>query len=152
MQVVAAKFTAAMAFYMVLWLPLLGCILLLEHYARDSAAVDPGVLASSFLGIFLLGCMFISLGCFASALTRSQMSAAMISTVLVVGMFMLSFLPDKVPAANWASQVLSCFAIRDQMHDFVRGVVDTRAIVFYLSVTLLFLFLTLRVIESRRWK
>ena len=44
------------------------------------------------------------------------------------------------------------FNLFDQMHDFARGVVDTRAVIFYVSATFLFLFLTLRVVESRRWK
>jgi len=40
----------------------------------------------------------------------------------------------------------------EQMHDFARGVVDTRAVIFYASLTLFFLFLTLRAVESRRWR
>jgi ABC-2 type transport system permease protein len=48
--------------------------------------------------------------------------------------------------------VLSFFNLFDQMHDFARGVVDTRPVIFAISLTLFFLFLTLRVIESRRWK
>ena len=78
-QVVAAKFTAAMVFYMLMWLPLLGCLLIVRHYTNDTRALDAGVVGSTFLGILLLGGLFISLGCFASALTRSQIIAAMIS-------------------------------------------------------------------------
>ena len=48
--------------------------------------------------------------------------------------------------------MLSYFGLFDQMNDFARGVVDTRTVIFYVSVTLFFLFLTLRVVESRRWK
>ena len=54
--------------------------------------------------------------------------------------------------AQWQSQVLSYFNLFDQMNDFARGVVDTRAVIFYVSATFFFLFLTLRVVESRRWK
>jgi len=150
--VVAAKFTSALIFYMVLWMPLLACIFILKHFSGSAAVGDPGAIGGTFLGIFLLGCMFIALGCFASSLTRTQMTAAMISLVFGVSLFLVSFLAEKVPGADWKSQVLSCFALRDQMTDFVRGIADTRAIVLYLSVTFLFLFLTLRVIESRRWK
>jgi ABC-2 type transport system permease protein len=107
---------------------------------------------STFLGIFLVGCLFISLGCFASSLTRSQMTAAMISMVLCVSLFLVSFLAKQLPTSGWQAQVLSFFALRDQMHDFARGVVDTRPVVLYLSLTFFFLFLTLRVLGSRRWK
>jgi ABC-2 type transport system permease protein len=85
-------------------------------------------------------------------LTRSQTTAAMISVFFSMSLFMSSWLSDKLPSSGWKSQVLSLFALRDQMSEFVRGVVDTRTVVFYLSLTGFILFLTLRVIESRRWK
>jgi ABC-2 type transport system permease protein len=152
LQVVAAKFTAALAFYTLMWLPLLGCIFLLRRYANDPTGFDPGLIGTTFLGIFLLGGLFISLGCLGSALTRSQMTAAMITTVLCVSLFLLSFLPDRLPAASWQAQTLSLFALRDQMHDFARGVVDSRTAVMCVSLTLFCLYLTLRVVESRRWR
>jgi ABC-2 type transport system permease protein len=93
------------------------------------------------------------LGCFASAISRSQMAAAMISFVLGVSLFALGFLAEAIPAVvHWQAQVLSYFGLFEQMHDFARGVVDTRAVIFYTSLTLLFLFLTLRAVESRRWR
>jgi ABC-2 type transport system permease protein len=152
LQVVVAKFSAALLFYMVMWLPLLACILLVGRYTNTGAAVDAGVLGSAFLGILLIGSLFISVGCLASAVTRSQVTAAMISLVFCVGLFMLSFLASTLPTGNWWSQVLAFFGLPEQMHDFVRGVADTRSIVLCASLTFVFLFLTLRVIESRRWK
>jgi ABC-2 type transport system permease protein len=151
-QVVAAKFTAALVFYMVMWTPLLACILIVRHYTSDPTAFDAGVIGTTFLGIFLVGCLFISLGCFASSLTRSQMTAAMIGLLFCVSLFLLSYLADRVPGTDWQSQALAFFGLPDQMHDFVRGVVDSRPVVLYLSLTLFFLFLTLRVLGSRRWK
>jgi len=151
LQVVAAKFTAALVFYVVMWLPLLGCMWILTRYTTGGA-LDAGVIGTTFLGILLLGSLFLSLGCFASALTRNQVTAAMISLALSVGVFMLSFLGARVPDADWKSQVLALVALPDHMSDFVRGTLDTRPAVFCLSLTFFFLFLTLRVIESRRWK
>ena len=153
LQVVLAKFTAALVFYAVMWLPLLPCLFIVRHYTHDAAAFDPGTVGSTYLGIMLLGSLFISLGCCASALTRSQVIAAMISLVFGASVFMLAYLADQLPVArNWQGQVLACFALFDQMRDFVRGVVDTRPVVLLGSLTLFFLFLTLRVVESRRWK
>ncbi|HYG21723.1 MAG TPA: ABC transporter permease subunit [Verrucomicrobiae bacterium] len=152
LQVVGAKFTAALFFYMVMWLPLLVCILLVHRFATGAGPLDAGAIGTTFIGIFLLGCMFLSLGCLASALTRSQVTAAMISLVLSVGLFMLSFLARSFPAGGWKSHVIAFFGLPEHMHDFVRGVIDTRPIVLCLTVSFFFLFLTLRVIESRRWK
>ena len=91
-QVVVAKFSGAMLFYCVMWLPLLGSILIVRQYTSDPAAVDVGAIGSTFLGIMLLGCLFISAGCCASAMTRSQAIAAMISLAFGATMFLLSFL------------------------------------------------------------
>jgi ABC-2 type transport system permease protein len=152
-QVVAAKFTAAMLFYAIMWLPLLGCIWIVRYYTGEPGAFDVGAVLSTFLGIFLLGSVFVSLGTLASALTRSQVTAAMISLLFGASLFLLAYLSDQYPAAgSWHAQVLAVFGLFQQMHDFARGVVDTRPIVLFLSLAGFFLFLTLRVVESRRWK
>ena len=153
LQVVAAKFTAAMLFYLLMWLPMLGCLLVVHHYAGGTDVLDGGVVGGMFLGILLLGGLFISLGCCASALTRSQVIAAMISLVFGASVFLLGYLANHPPAQEtWQSQVLGCFDLFKQMRDFARGVMDTRPVVLLVSLTSFFLFLTLRVVESRRWK
>lgn len=153
LQVVLAKFTAAMMFYMLMWLPLLGCIFILRRYTTDPGVLDAGAIGTTYLGIFLLGGLFMSLGCFASALTRSQIIAAMISFTLGITLFLLSFLGDQLSTdIGWQMQVLNHLTMVDHMLDFARGIVDTRHVVLYASLTVWFLFLTLRVVEGRRWK
>ena len=139
--------------YELMWLPLVGCLLVVHHYTNDTAALDGGVVVGTFLGILLLGGVFISLGCCASAMTRSQVIAAMLSLVFGASVFLLGYLASQLPAQDdWQTRVLSCFDLFEQMHNFARGVVDTRPVVLLVSLTLFFLFLTLRVVESRRWK
>lgn len=153
LQVVSGKFAAAIIFYMATWLPMLACLFIVRHFTNQPGALDAGTVAGMYLGIFLTGCLFLSLGCFASAISHSQMASAMISFVLGVSLFSLGYLAKSIPVtAQWQSQVLSCFSLFDQMADFARGVVDTRTVVFYATATFFFLFLTLRVVESRRWK
>jgi ABC-2 type transport system permease protein len=153
LQVVAAKFAAAIIFYMVMWLPMAACLFIVRHFTSQTRALDAGTIGGMYLGIFLVGCLFLALGCFASSISRSQMAAAMISLVLGVSLFALGFLAEAVPTvAHWQTQALSYFGLFEQMHDFARGVVDTRAVIFYVSLTLFFLFLTLRAVESRRWR
>jgi ABC-2 type transport system permease protein len=153
LTVVLGKFSAALIFYCLIWLPLLGCLFVIRHLANDPGALDLPIVASTFLGILLLGCLFISLGCCASALTRSQVTAAMITLLFGASIFLLGVLAQQASSqVGWKAEVLGFFALFEQMHDFSRGVVDTRPIVFLLSVSLFFLFVTLRVVESRRWK
>lgn len=153
LQVVLAKFTAAMVFYFLLWFPLVGCLLVVRYYSSDPTSLDVGTVISTYVGILLLGGLFVSFGCCASALTQSQVTAAMISLLFGASLFLLAFLADQVAVQSaWQARILSWFAFFDQMHDFARGIVDTRPVVLYLSFTLFFLFLTLRIVESRRWK
>ena len=152
-QVVLAKFTGALVFYLVLWLPLLGCVLIVRYYSNDRTAFDPGTVGSTYLGIFLLGCLYMSVGILASALTRSQIIAAMFSFALGIGLFMLSFLTTAVGSqSGWASKTVSYLGLMEHMRDFAHGVVDSRPVVLTLTLTAFFLFLSWKSVESRRWK
>jgi len=74
------------------------------------------------------------------------------SLVVGLGIFLLSLrnlVP--VPPTDWAAKALSYISLSEHLEDFSRGFVDTRHIVFYSSVTIFFLFLNLKVVESRRW-
>lgn len=152
-DVVAAKFAAALFFYVVMWLPLLACFFIIRHYTDVGEMLDVGVLISTYVGIVLIGALYIAMGGLGSALTNSQTVAAMVGLGFGAALFMVSFLAsqfDEMPQIP--RQLLAGFSLVDQMHDFSRGVVDTRDVVFLVSLTFLFLFLTLRVVESRRWK
>ena len=100
LQVVTAKFTAAVVFYLIMWLPMLPCLFVVQHFTDKSGSLDPGTICGMYLGVLLVGCLFLSLGCFASALTRSQMAAAMISLVLGVSLFVL-LLPCARSLSPW---------------------------------------------------
>lgn len=153
LQVVLAKFSGCWLFYLLMWLPLLGCVLVVRHYTNDQSALDWGAVAATFVGILLVGTLFISLGCFASTLTRSQIIAFVISFVLGITLFALSFLSYSLKSsAGWKPRALSYVCMRDHMQAFARGAVDSRPVVCYLSLTVFFLYLTLKVVESRRWK
>ena len=153
LQVVMAKFTGALFFYLLAWLPALAYPYLLRYNSIDLPPIDPGTIASTFLGILLFGAFYLSLGCFASSLTKAQVVAAMITFALGLGLFLLSFLSKIVPTTpGWQSKLFAHISMVDHMVDFTRGLVDTRFVIFYLSLTVTFLFLTLKVVESRRWK
>jgi ABC-2 type transport system permease protein len=153
LQVVLAKFTSALLFFFTAWLPLLGCILVVRHYSSDQSAFGGGIIASTYLGILLVGALYMSMGIFASALTRSQIIAAMVSFALGMAIFLFSArYVYGIEQAPWVTHWLGNVSMVDHMKEFVRGTVDTRYVMFYLSGTVFFLFLTLKAVESRRWK
>ena len=95
----------------------------------------------------------MAVGCFASVLTRSQIIAAMTSFSIGTGLFLLGLLAlYRPPQLGWKTDLFQHISMVEHMGDFASGIIDTRHIVFYLSLTLVFLFLTEQVLASRRWK
>jgi ABC-2 type transport system permease protein len=154
LQVVLAKFAGVFVFFMITWTPMIGYTLFLHRFTNSPAtAWDPRGLATTYLGIMLWGSVYISMGCFASALTKSQLIAAAVSYAVGLTLFLLS-LRALVPMAsnNWQTKVFNYISMVDHMGDFARGVINVPPIVLYLSLTSFFLFATFKVVESRRWK
>jgi ABC-2 type transport system permease protein len=160
-QVVLSKFVACFAFYLVLWVPtLLYLPILLNRPTWDAwshfqmgAGIDPMPVLTSALAIALAGAMFLTLGLFVSSLVRSQMVAALVSLVLGLGFVVVGFWRPNIDTGSTTYQVLYYFSV--PLHFaryFSRGVIDTRPLVLYSSVAVFCLFLTVRSVESRRWR
>ena len=152
-QVVLSKFAGALIFYMILWVPLLICSVVVRFYVGESAVLGLGTMFTSALGILMVGCLYMSIGCFASALTRNQAVAAVSGFALGAALFFTGFFSYFAgDRTDWLSQLARHISLANQMESFTRGVIDLGAIVFFLSLTGLFLYLTHKVVESRRWK
>jgi len=152
-RVVLAKFAGALFFFMIMWLPLLGCLLIVRHYTNDPTAFDWGNVGSTYFGLLLVGSLYMSMGICASAITRSQIIAAMVTFAIGISVFMLSFLSSAFAAEKgWMAALVSYVALMEHMRDFSQGAIDSRALVFYVTMTVFFLFLTHKFVESRRWK
>jgi ABC-type transport system involved in multi-copper enzyme maturation permease subunit len=118
-----------------------------------SCNVDPWPVVTTYIGLALAGAMFLAIGLFISSLVKSQMVAALISLFLGV-MFIVGGIwkPDMDTSGN-PFKILYFFTV--PMHferNFGRGLIDTRNVILYGSVALLGLFLTVRSLESRRWR
>ncbi len=145
--VVTGKFVGAWCFFLFLFLPTLVYPLLLLRVSR----LDPGPVLAGYLGIALVGALFISAGTFASALTKNQIVAAILAFAIVLGSFLLGIFRDFLPSAN-LRDALSYLNILEQMDDFSRGIVDTRRLVFMGSTVVFFLFLATRTLEVNKGK
>src|SRR6185436_5218592 len=152
-QVVISKFTGALLFYILMWLPLIFCVYVVQHYSNSSLLVKPSTVGGTLIGILLLGGLYMSIGCCASSFTRNQIIAAIITLGVGAMLFFISFLAGSFSSTTGlTAQLMAQLALREHMADFSRGIVDTRPVIFYISFTILFLFLNLKVVESRRWK
>lgn len=142
-QVVIAKFLAALVFYLFLWLPTTVYVWILSTYSE----IDLGPVAGGYLGIALLGAMFCAVGLFTSALSKNQIVAAIFAFALLFVLFSVGFL-EQLAAAPALRSALSYMNLWDHMEDFSRGLVDTRHVVYSLSLAGLFLFLATKSLEA----
>ena len=146
-QVVAGKYLAALTFYASLWLPTLVYAILI---ARQSE-VDWGPVAAGYLGILSIGALLLAVGTFASATTRSQLVAAMVSVALVFLLFLLGMF-EGLLTSEGLKQALSYVNLFDHIDEFSRGIVDTRRLAYYGTGVLFFLFLATRALEDKKWR
>lgn len=111
---------------------------------------DLGVLFTSYLGLFACCAAFTAAGLFASSLTRDQMVAGVGGVLLVLPFWLVSAIRDVLPeGAQLAADRLSFLA---HLRSFAGGVIDTGDIAWFAGFTFVFLFLTWRSLESRRWR
>lgn len=152
-QVVLSKYVACFAFYVLMWLPTLAYLPVLLNARTPEGALDPWPFCSSYLGLALAGAMFLALGMFVSSLVRSQMVAALVSLFLSLAFVVIGIWRPEMDTGGLLYRVLYFFSVPLHFHyDFSRGVVDSRHLVLYASVALFCLFLTVRTLESRRWR
>src|SRR6266516_843580 len=152
-QVVLAKFFGALVFYLVLWVPTILYFLIFQYITGQTAAGSSGAYWGSYLMLLLLGMFYVSVGWFASVLTRNQIIAAVISFCAITLLFFLGLVQFVLlDVSSAARDLLGYFSAIEHMGTFSRGVIDTRPIVFYLSMTIVMLALTYQAFQSRKWR
>jgi gliding motility-associated transport system permease protein len=152
--VTVAKFIGTMVFYLAMLLPSLLYYFILVEVGSEIGKPDPGPVISAMIGMVLVGGFFISLGLFASALTASQILAAILAWMFVI-FFMLARPIAEVAGLTytWLGDILAYMnPTEEHLEPFLRGVIDPKDVVFFLSFTVFFLFLSVRTIETRKWR
>ena len=142
-EVVLGKFLASLTFFVVTLSLTLYYVVLL--YAFGSP--DPGPVWSGYLGLILYGATALSVGLLASSLTNNQIVALVVGFGILLILSLIDLASGQVDGV-WET-VLSQIGLTSHLDDFSRGVVDTNNIIYYLSVTAVFLFLTVRAVETQ---
>lgn len=138
--IVIGKWLGALAFYAVLWAPTVAYVFMLRALAPPDATLDVGPIATAYLGVFTSGAAFLAVGLCASALTRSQLVAAIVTFAPLVLLLLIGLAPQIAPEtmarhATFASLV-AAVDVRRHLDDFARGIVDLRHVVFYAGLTM----------------
>ena len=145
---VLAKFAATMFLLAYLVIPTLGYPILISGYGP----VDWGATLSGYVGVFLVGAVVYSIGLFISSLCSSQITAGIVTFTVSLFLLILNFLSFTLEKNSFFRPILRELDLNVNFGDFLKGVVDTSRLVYLASVVFFFLFLTTRVVESRRWR
>lgn len=152
-QVVLAKYFGALFFFIVLWLPTTLYFVIFQAITHQPAAGSTGAYLGGYLMVLLLGMFYLSIGCFASVLTRNQIVAAIISFAAITLLFFLGLVSFiLLDISSETRQLLGYFSAIEQMGTLSRGEIDTRPIVLYLSMTIVMLTLTYQAFQLRKWR
>lgn len=150
-EIVLSKFFATLTFYALLWISIPVNLGFLQCFSLSHNLLTWGTSLLPMGMILLLGCLYVSIGLFTSAMTKNQILAAIFCFAIIFIHLCLNFVAYTSEGGDWRSGLQYISAL-EHMDTACHGILDTRPIVFYLSGTAFFLFLTQRVLEGRRLK
>lgn len=123
-----------------------------DEYAEITSKLGPNtaIIVGNLVGMLLVGAAFIAVGVFISALTENQLVAAVATIGILLAMVVIGVLNNYID--NYAVRfMLSWMSVLNRFANFGYGIFDFNALLYYISICTVFLFLTIRVYEKRRW-
>lgn len=144
-EIVLGKFCASL----ILYLAMLATTLFYPFLILPFGKVDIGQIISTYIGMILLGSAFLSFGLMVSSMTRNQIVSALTSFGVLLLFWIISSFADRTGSLNRFFKYLS---LTEHLNDFTRGVIVIKDIIYYSSFTLICIFLTIKSIESEKWK
>ncbi len=146
LQIILGKFLGALGLYAAM------LAVTFAHMAILFAFGEPEwkPIATGYLGLLLMGGAFLSLGLFISSLTKNQIVAGMITFSVFLLLWIINWISAFVGPT--AQSVLTYLSITEHFDDFAKGIIDTKHVIYYLSFIAFGLFLTMKSVDSERWR
>lgn len=145
-EIIVGKFLGSMGLYAAMLLVTLVDIAILFRLGNP----EWRPIAAGYLGLLLMGGCFISVGLLISSLTKNQVVAGFATFAVFLLLWVINWLGESAGPTGQA--ILSFLSITDHLDDFLRGIVDTKHLVYYLSFITFGLFLTAKSVDSERWR
>ncbi|MFZ3090486.1 MAG: ABC transporter permease subunit [Nitrospirota bacterium] len=145
-EVVMGKFAACVAIFGIMLIFTFIYPVLIKIYGQP----ELGPIITGYIGLFLMGAAFISFGVFASTLTENQVVAAVLSFGVLLLFWMMGY--TLAFADPGLIGIMSYIALMQHLEGFAKGVIDSGDVIYYLNFIMLCLFLTLRALESKKWR
>ena len=150
-QITFAKYLSSLVLVLISLLPTFLYLISIHYLANPAGNVDYGAILGSYTGLFFLAAVYSAIGLFASSLSKNTVISFLLS-VLLCYIFFLGFenLGTLVSPGKIANFIIT-IGINDHYSSISRGVIDTRDIIYFISVMTVFIFLTKLRLESRKW-
>ncbi len=145
-EIILGKYAASLTFLLAMLLLTLYYPLLLFIFADP----DPGPIYSGYLGLVLYGAAALAIGMLTTTITSNQIVAGFVAMGIIAALSFVHFSSELL--GGFSALLISEIGLQSHFEDFGRGVIDTKHIVYFLSVTAVFLFLAIRALEFRRWR
>lgn len=149
LEIVLGKYLAAVALFLIMLLP--SALQMVILFRSSDPAPPWRLLVCGYMGVILLGGSLLAIGQFLSSLTESQIVAGILTFLVFLLLWVMDFV-IRGSAGSVVAAVGQYLSILRHMNDFIRGVVDSSNLIYYASLILLGLFLTLRSLDSMRWR
>ena len=146
-EVALGKYLAAVGMFAMMLLLTFYFPILLSWFGDP----DWGPIVSGYLGLFLLGAIYLSIGLFASSMTSNQIAAYVIGSGIILLFWFIGQTSSSIVGES-THGLLRTLSISTYFTAFSRGIIDTNALIYFVSIIGVFLFLTIRSLESRRWR
>ncbi|MCH2107813.1 MAG: ABC transporter permease [Polyangiaceae bacterium] len=144
-SIVLGKYLAALATYLLIWLPTVLYALIL----RPTGTIDLGALLTSYFGLLLIGMSSLALGTLLSALAKSQLVALLLTIGVQFGLFVLGLGEYLLPDGPFRD-LCAHLSLASMLEEISRGLLDSRRVIFHLSLTLWATYITTEMVESWR--
>ncbi len=151
LQIVLAKYAGALTLVVISLLPTLIYFYSVVQLGNPIGNIDYGGTWGSFIGLFFLASIYVSIGIFSSSLTENQIVSFIIALVLCFIFYNGIDAISQLAGSNQLGNSIANFGIDQHYESISRGVVDSRDILYFLSVNAIFIFLTKIVLVSRKW-
>jgi ABC-2 type transport system permease protein len=153
-QVVAGKFFGAMTFYFGMLVPTLAYFVILRVIGREIGRPEIGPMVGGYIGLVLFGGFHVAIGIFASTLTQDSILGAFLAFVMTLFFWVIQPLMQAkrlldLPAWDEAAEYMAPIS---HLEPFLKGLLSPVDIIYFVSFTLFFLFLSVRIVEYRKWR
>ncbi len=146
-QIIGGKFLAVFYIFLIGNIPVILAVVILGYYGCFQLLETIG----NFAGLCLAGGSFLAIGMFASAVTENQLVAAIMSYVIMLGLWILDFLKYYIQS-KWLAAMIGYLSFRSHFEELAAGIFSFSTVVYFVTITCLMLGWTRLVLESRRWK